>query len=100
MHLPPKTIHRLQEKLRAIALNRLKRYKSRKALAHAIDGDWYMMIEEPVEHDLWRSFVKAQARYVLNLTCKDHSLAALHSTWRQAGNRLNAQLKLVWLQKN
>lgn len=28
-------------------------------LAHAIDGDWYMMVAEPVEHDLWRAFVHA-----------------------------------------
>lgn len=30
-------------------------------LAHAIDGDWFMMVAEPVEHDLWRAFVKAAA---------------------------------------
>ena len=28
-------------------------------LAHAIEGDWYMMVAEPVPHDLWRAFVKA-----------------------------------------
>jgi hypothetical protein len=28
---------------------------------HAIEGDWYMMVMEPVPHDLWRSFVKAAA---------------------------------------
>ena len=26
---------------------------------HAIEGDWYMMVMEPVPHDLWRAFVKA-----------------------------------------
>jgi ubiquinone/menaquinone biosynthesis C-methylase UbiE len=28
-------------------------------IAHAIDGDWFMMVAEPVDHDLWRDFVKA-----------------------------------------
>uniref|UniRef100_UPI00147CC54A class I SAM-dependent methyltransferase n=1 Tax=Ruegeria arenilitoris TaxID=1173585 RepID=UPI00147CC54A len=28
-------------------------------LAHAVDGDWFMMVAEPVEHDAWRAFVKA-----------------------------------------
>jgi len=28
-------------------------------LAHAIEGDWYMMVAEPVAHDPWRAFVKA-----------------------------------------
>ena len=27
--------------------------------ALASDGDWYMMVAEPVPHDLWRAFVKA-----------------------------------------
>lgn len=30
-------------------------------IAHAIEGDWFMMVMEPVPHDLWRSFVKAAA---------------------------------------
>ncbi len=30
-------------------------------IAHAIEGDWYMMVMEPVPHDLWRSFVNAAA---------------------------------------
>lgn len=35
-------------------------------LAHAIEGDWYAMIAEPVEHDLWRSFVKAASHACRN----------------------------------
>ena len=28
-------------------------------LAHAIEGDWYALVAEPVEHGLWRRFVQA-----------------------------------------
>jgi ubiquinone/menaquinone biosynthesis C-methylase UbiE len=30
-------------------------------LAHAIDGDWMMMVAEPVAHDIWQEFVLAAA---------------------------------------
>ena len=50
-------------------------------LAHAIDGDWYMMVAEPVEHDLWRSFVKAAAH-----ACRTADMGRrLHATFRSAG---------------
>ena len=35
-------------------------------LAHAIEGDWYMMVAEPVEHDRWREFVKAASHACRN----------------------------------
>ncbi|WP_165590772.1 methyltransferase domain-containing protein [Ruegeria denitrificans] len=35
-------------------------------LAHAIEGDWYMMVAEPVEHDLWLAFVKAASHACRN----------------------------------
>lgn len=28
-------------------------------IAHVIEGDWYMMVAEPVDHAKWRSFVEA-----------------------------------------
>lgn len=35
-------------------------------LAHAIDGDWYMMVAEPVSHGTWREFVKAASHACRN----------------------------------
>ncbi|MGJ8586344.1 MAG: methyltransferase domain-containing protein [Marinosulfonomonas sp.] len=35
-------------------------------LAHAIDGDWYMMVAEPVAHEPWRDFVKAASHACRN----------------------------------
>lgn len=35
-------------------------------LAHAIEGDWYMMVAEPVGHDDWREFVKAASHACSN----------------------------------
>ena len=50
-------------------------------LAHAIDGDWYMMVAEPVEHDLWRSFVKASAH-----ACRNADMGRkLYATFSDAG---------------
>jgi len=52
-------------------------------LAHAIDGDWFMMVAEPVEHHLWRSFVKAAAH-----ACRNADMGRkLHSTFSDAGFR-------------
>ncbi|MFY0691774.1 MAG: methyltransferase domain-containing protein [Paracoccaceae bacterium] len=50
-------------------------------LAHAIDGDWYMMVAEPVEHDLWRAFVKAAS-----FACRNSDMGRkLHQTFLEAG---------------
>ncbi len=50
-------------------------------LAHAIDGDWYMMVAEPVEHDLWRAFVKAASH-----ACRNSDMGRkLHGAFRDAG---------------
>lgn len=50
-------------------------------LAHAIDGDWHMMVAEPVEHDLWRDFVDA-ASYA----CRNSDMGRkLHSAFVKAG---------------
>lgn len=35
-------------------------------LAHAIDGDWYMMVAEPVAHAPWRAFVEAASHACRN----------------------------------
>ena len=35
-------------------------------IAHAIDGDWFMMVAEPVAHDDWRAFVKAASHACRN----------------------------------
>ena len=35
-------------------------------LAHAIDGDWYMMVAEPVAHRPWREFVEAASHACRN----------------------------------
>ncbi|MCA0871422.1 methyltransferase domain-containing protein [Seohaeicola saemankumensis] len=35
-------------------------------LAHAIDGDWYMMVAEPIAHDAWRAFVEAASHACRN----------------------------------
>jgi ubiquinone/menaquinone biosynthesis C-methylase UbiE len=52
-------------------------------LAHAIDGDWFMMVAEPVEHDLWRSFVKAAAH-----ACRNADMGRkLYGTFSDAGFR-------------
>ncbi len=50
-------------------------------LAHAVDGDWYMMVAEPIDHDLWRSFVKAASH-----ACKNSDMGRkLHHAFMQAG---------------
>lgn len=50
-------------------------------IAHAIDGDWYMMVAEPVEHDAWRAFVKA-ASYA----CRNSDMGRkLHGAFVHAG---------------
>ena len=35
-------------------------------LAHAIDGDWYAMVAEPVDRALWRAFVEAASHACSN----------------------------------
>lgn len=51
------------------------------ALAHAVDGDWYMMVAEPVAHDAWRAFVKAAA-----YACSNADMGRkLHAAFKQAG---------------
>ncbi|WP_143746229.1 methyltransferase domain-containing protein [Marivita geojedonensis] len=50
-------------------------------LAHAIDGDWYMMVAEPVEHDAWREFVKAASH-----ACRNSDMGRkLYRTFVDAG---------------
>lgn len=50
-------------------------------VAHAIDGDWYMMVAEPIEHDLWRSFVKAASH-----ACRNSDMGRkLYCVFRDAG---------------
>lgn len=50
-------------------------------LAHAIDGDWFMMVVEPVDHDLWRDFVKAAAH-----ACRNADMGRkLRGAFRAAG---------------
>lgn len=50
-------------------------------LAHAIDGDWFMLVAEPVPHDLWRTFVKAAAH-----ACRHADMGRkLHGVFAQAG---------------
>jgi len=49
-------------------------------LAHAIDGDWYMMVAEPVEHDLWRRFIKAAAHACRNADMGRKLFAAFSDT--------------------
>lgn len=50
-------------------------------IAHAIEGDWYMMVVEPVPHDLWRSFVNAAAH-----ACRTADMGRkLYHTASQAG---------------
>jgi ubiquinone/menaquinone biosynthesis C-methylase UbiE len=52
-------------------------------IAHAIDGDWYMMVAEPVEHDLWRTFIKAAAH-----ACRNADMGRkLHAVFSDAGFR-------------
>ncbi|MBD3665711.1 methyltransferase domain-containing protein [Sulfitobacter aestuariivivens] len=50
-------------------------------LAHAIDGDWYMMVAEPVAHDLWRDFVRAASH-----ACRNADMGRqLYGAFREAG---------------
>ncbi|MCP5088418.1 MAG: methyltransferase domain-containing protein [Rhodobacteraceae bacterium] len=52
-------------------------------LAHAIDGDWYMMVAEPVSHDAWRNFVKAASH-----ACRNSDMGRkLHGAFVEAGFR-------------
>ena len=49
--------------------------------ALAVDGDWYMMVAEPVPHDLWRAFVKAAGH-----ACRNADMGRkLHSCFTAAG---------------
>lgn len=50
-------------------------------LAHAIDGDWYMMVAEPVAHDAWRAFVDAASH-----ACRTADMGRkLHAAFVAAG---------------
>ncbi|MDU8914157.1 methyltransferase domain-containing protein [Aestuariicoccus sp. MJ-SS9] len=50
-------------------------------IAHAIDGDWFLMAAEPIDHDLWRSFVKAASH-----ACKNSDMGRrLYRAFREAG---------------
>lgn len=50
-------------------------------LAHAVDGDWFMMVAEPVAHEPWRAFVEAAA-----YACRNADMGRkLHTAFRQAG---------------
>lgn len=52
-------------------------------IAHAVDGDWFMMVAEPVEHDLWRSFVKAASH-----ACRNSDMGRkLRGAFKDAGFR-------------
>nr|WP_302477867.1 methyltransferase domain-containing protein [Ruegeria arenilitoris] len=58
-------------------------------LAHAVDGDWYMMVAEPVEHDAWRAFVKAASH-----ACRTSDMGRkLYSTFLEAGYQ-NVQISI------
>ena len=62
-------------------LNEFRRVLCPGGLAHAIDGDWYMMVAEPVEHDLWRNFVKAASH-----ACRNSDMGRqLYGAFREAG---------------
>jgi SAM-dependent methyltransferase len=62
-------------------LREFHRVLCKNGLAHAIDGDWYMMVAEPVEHGLWRSFVKAAAH-----ACRNADMGRkLYATFLDAG---------------
>ena len=59
-------------------------------LAHAIDGDWHMMVAEPVGHDLWRDFVKAASN-----ACRSSDMGRkLRSAFMSAGFR-NVETSIV-----
>jgi ubiquinone/menaquinone biosynthesis C-methylase UbiE len=50
-------------------------------IAHAIDGDWFMMVAEPIDHDLWRSFVQAASH-----ACRNSDMGRkLHHAFKEAG---------------
>ena len=50
-------------------------------LAHAVDGDWFMMVAEPVDHDLWRRFIKAASH-----ACRHADMGRkLHGVFKRAG---------------
>ncbi|PWJ17491.1 methyltransferase domain-containing protein [Jannaschia seohaensis] len=50
-------------------------------LAHAIDGDWYMMVAEPLDHDDWRAVVKAASH-----ACRHADMGRkLHQAFAMAG---------------
>lgn len=50
-------------------------------LAHAIDGDWYMMVAEPIAHGPWRAFVDAASH-----ACGNSDMGRkLHSAFVEAG---------------
>lgn len=50
-------------------------------LAHAIDGDWYMMVAEPVPHAPWRDLVDAAAH-----ACRHADMGRrLHAAFAEAG---------------
>ncbi|MEP2531184.1 methyltransferase domain-containing protein [Shimia sp.] len=49
--------------------------------AHVIEGDWYMMVVEPVDHDDWRTFVKAASH-----ACKNADMGRkLHHDFADTG---------------
>ncbi|MDW3221982.1 MAG: methyltransferase domain-containing protein [Paracoccaceae bacterium] len=47
-------------------LREFHRVRRPNGLAHAIDGDWYMMVAEQVLHGTWREFVKAASHACRN----------------------------------
>lgn len=52
-------------------------------LAHAIDGDWYMMVAEPVAHESWRQFVEAASH-----ACRNSDMGRkLYGAFVEAGFR-------------
>lgn len=62
-------------------LREFRRVLKPEGLAHAIDGDWYMMVAEPVPHDIWRNFVVAASH-----ACRNSDMGRkLYASFVEAG---------------
>ena len=62
-------------------LKEFRRVLRSDGLAHAIDGDWFMMVAEPIAHDVWRDFVQAAPH-----ACRNSDMGRrLYSSFLEAG---------------